>query len=175
MMIGAREQYRGLGDSTVEHRPADDAVVVTDGGVATETAMQDVDETLITGPHLELRSRVARRTTDARTVAASRSDAGLRRDKVFHLMTVLRLSIGKITTVQSLKITHRRRRRSLPPILGGDLQDERSHRYVLTRSRGRRRAIPRICPVPHRVGTVAPIRRPRENPKNHGGCRRAAR
>ncbi|MDL5363142.1 hypothetical protein [Halalkalicoccus sp. NIPERK01] len=31
MMIAAREQYRGLGDSTVEHRPADDAVVVTDG------------------------------------------------------------------------------------------------------------------------------------------------
>ncbi|WP_049946423.1 hypothetical protein, partial [Halalkalicoccus jeotgali] len=29
LMIAAREQYRGLGDSTVEHRPADDAVVVT--------------------------------------------------------------------------------------------------------------------------------------------------
>jgi hypothetical protein len=53
IMIAAREEYRGLGDSTVEHRPADDAVVVTDGGVATETATQDDDETLITGPHLE--------------------------------------------------------------------------------------------------------------------------
>ena len=54
MMITAREQYRGLSDSTVEYRPADDAVVVTDGGVAIKTAMQDDDETLITGPHLEL-------------------------------------------------------------------------------------------------------------------------
>ena len=53
MMIAAREQYRGLGDSTVEHRPADDAMVVTDGGVATETATQDANETLITGPHFE--------------------------------------------------------------------------------------------------------------------------
>ncbi|WP_122088645.1 hypothetical protein [Halalkalicoccus subterraneus] len=52
MMIAAREDYRGLGDSTVEHRPVDDAVVVTDGGVATESPTQD-DETLITGPHLE--------------------------------------------------------------------------------------------------------------------------
>lgn len=32
LMIGAREQYRGLGDSTVEHRPTEDAVIVTDGG-----------------------------------------------------------------------------------------------------------------------------------------------
>jgi hypothetical protein len=53
LMIAAREQYRGLGDSTVEHRTADDAVIVTDGGVATESATQDTDETLITGPHLE--------------------------------------------------------------------------------------------------------------------------
>ena len=54
MMIVAREEYRGLGDSTVEHRPADDAVVVTDGGVATENPMQDDEEARITGPHLEL-------------------------------------------------------------------------------------------------------------------------
>lgn len=53
MMITAREQYHGLGDSTVEHRPVDDTVVVTKGGVATETFTQD-DETLIAGPHLEL-------------------------------------------------------------------------------------------------------------------------
>ncbi|ADJ16803.1 hypothetical protein HacjB3_19303 (plasmid) [Halalkalicoccus jeotgali B3] len=55
LMIAAREQYRGLGDSTVEHRPADDAVVVTDGGVAIESATQDDagEEARITGPHLE--------------------------------------------------------------------------------------------------------------------------
>ncbi|ADJ17186.1 hypothetical protein [Halalkalicoccus jeotgali] len=55
LMIAAREQYRGLGDSTVEHRPADDAVVVTDGGVATESPMQDTDvnEPTITGPWTE--------------------------------------------------------------------------------------------------------------------------
>lgn len=34
-MTVAREQYRGRGDSTVKHRPVNDAVVVTDGGVAT--------------------------------------------------------------------------------------------------------------------------------------------
>ncbi|KYH23899.1 hypothetical protein HAPAU_39780 [Halalkalicoccus paucihalophilus] len=55
-MIAAREQYRGLGDSTVEHRSADDAVVVTDSGVATEAATQD-DETLITILNLELPER----------------------------------------------------------------------------------------------------------------------
>lgn len=76
MMIAAREEYRGLGDSTVEHRPANDTVIVTDGGVATETVTQDADETLITGPHPSCRSRVAQRTTGARTVGANRSDAG---------------------------------------------------------------------------------------------------
>ena len=53
MMIAAREEYRGLGDSTVKHRPADDVVVMTDGGVATETATQDDTESRITGPHIE--------------------------------------------------------------------------------------------------------------------------
>ena len=53
MMITVREQYCGLGDSTVKHRPTDDAVVVTDDGVATETATQDDKEARITGPHLE--------------------------------------------------------------------------------------------------------------------------
>jgi hypothetical protein len=55
LMIAAREQYRGLGDSTVEHRPADDTVIVTDGGVATESTTQDTDvgESTITGPWTE--------------------------------------------------------------------------------------------------------------------------
>ena len=49
----SEKEYRGLGDSTVEHRSVDDAVVVTDGGVATETATQDDKEARITVPHLE--------------------------------------------------------------------------------------------------------------------------
>jgi hypothetical protein len=55
LMIAAREQYRGLGVSTVEHRPADDAVIATNGGVATETATQDtdIDGPIIPGPWME--------------------------------------------------------------------------------------------------------------------------
>lgn len=52
-MIAAREEYRGLGDSTVEHRPADDAAVVTDSGVVVETATQGDQKAQITGPYLE--------------------------------------------------------------------------------------------------------------------------
>lgn len=53
MMIAAREEYCRLDDLTIEHRPADDALIVTDGDVATETTTQDAEETLITGPQLE--------------------------------------------------------------------------------------------------------------------------
>ncbi|WP_122090870.1 hypothetical protein [Halalkalicoccus subterraneus] len=54
LMIATHEQYRGLGDSTVKHRPADDAMVVTDGGITTETAMDaDINKPVITGPWTE--------------------------------------------------------------------------------------------------------------------------
>lgn len=47
-----------------------------DGSVATEIATQDDDGTLITARTSSWPSRVAQRTTGAKTVAASRSDAG---------------------------------------------------------------------------------------------------
>ncbi len=45
-MVAAHEHCCRFGDSMVECPPANDGVVVTDGGVVAESSTQDDDETL---------------------------------------------------------------------------------------------------------------------------------